>query len=163
MRNIAKFIVPALAALAFAAAGCGGNDETTTVAGASGATGVSGAPLTQDEFIAQADAICKSANQDIEQQANDVFGGGQPTAADVEQFANAVLVPNLQDQVDQLRALTPPEGDEDQINAMIDDLDSAASQVEDDPSLLQGSDNSGPFADVNQQAEDYGLKVCGQG
>ncbi len=41
------------------AAGCGGGDDTTTVSGASGATGAQGAPLTKDAFLAKANAICK--------------------------------------------------------------------------------------------------------
>ena len=161
MRPIAKFLALALAALAFVAAGCGDDDEATDT-GASGATGASGPPLTQDEFIAQADAICKSSGQDVDQQANELFGGGQPSQEEIEQFATDVFVPSLRDQAESIRALTPPEGDEDEINAMLDDLDSAIDQVEEDPSLIAAGD-AGPFADVNEEAQDYGLEECGSG
>jgi hypothetical protein len=54
----------ALGALAFA--GCGGGSSTSST-GASGASGASGAaPLSQDEFVSQANAACKEGNDKIE-------------------------------------------------------------------------------------------------
>ncbi len=143
------------AALALAAAGCGDDDE--------GDTGESGTPLTKEEWIAQADAICEQADQDIDQQVNELFGGQQPSQEEIDQFTEDVLVPSLRDQAADIRALTPPEGEEDEINQLLDDLDSAIDEVESDPSLLQASGNEDPFPEVNQEAEDLGLKVCGQG
>src|SRR3954454_24363649 len=53
----------AVGALAFA--GCGGGSSTTTT-GASGASGTAGStPLSQDEFVSQANAVCKDANDQI--------------------------------------------------------------------------------------------------
>ena len=51
------------------AAGCGGGDDTTTVSGASGATGAQGAPLTKDAFLAKANAICKQGTHKLDQDA----------------------------------------------------------------------------------------------
>jgi hypothetical protein len=52
----------AVGALAFA--GCGGGSSTST--GASGASGASGAaPLSQDEFVSQANAACKESNDKV--------------------------------------------------------------------------------------------------
>ncbi len=49
---------------ALALAGCGGGSSTST--GASGASGVSGsAPLSQDEFVSQANAACKESNDKV--------------------------------------------------------------------------------------------------
>jgi hypothetical protein len=56
------------AIVALALTGCGGgSDSSTGASGASGATGASGGtPLSQDEFVSQADAACKEANDKIE-------------------------------------------------------------------------------------------------
>jgi hypothetical protein len=162
LTRIAKVLTLAIASLALVAVGCGGGDDsTTTDTGTSGATGASGAPLTKEAFITQADAICKASGDAIGKQANQVFSGQQPSQAEVDQFANEVVVPGLREQLDGIRALTPPEGDEDQINAILDAVDEATNQVEADPSLLQASDNEGLFAQANQLAQDYGLKECG--
>lgn len=163
MRNLTRLLALALAALAFAAVGCGGDDDEGTDTGATGATGVSGAPLTQEEFISQADAICRTSGQDIDQEANSLFSGGQPSQAEIDQFADEILVPGLQEQADGIRALTPPEGDEEEIGTMLDELEQAIDEIEQDPSLLQASDDAGPFAEVNQMAQDYGLEECGSG
>jgi hypothetical protein len=56
----------AVGALPFA--GCGGSSSssTTVASGASGASGAAGtAPLSQDEFVSQANAICKETNDKI--------------------------------------------------------------------------------------------------
>jgi hypothetical protein len=47
-----------------AIAGCGGSSSSTTT-GASGASGASGTALSQDEFVSQANAACKDANDQL--------------------------------------------------------------------------------------------------
>jgi hypothetical protein len=162
LTRIAKVLTLALASLALVAVGCGGGDDsTTTDTGTSGATGASGAPLTKEAFIAQADAICKESGDAIDKQANQFFSGQEPSDAEIEQFANEVVIPGLHEQVDAIRALTPPEGDEDQIDAMLNAVNEATDRAEADPSLLRASDSESPFAEANQLAQDYGLKECG--
>jgi len=73
------------------------------------------------------------------------------------------VIPNIQNQVDAVRALTPPSGDEDQVKSFLDAAQQALDKAEADPSLFfEGSQND-PFAKANKLASDYGLKVCGQG
>jgi hypothetical protein len=150
------------AALALVLAGCGGDDDTSTTSTTSvdsEATGTSGAALTETEFLAQGNAICLAGNQELEQAANDAFAGGQPTDAQIEQFA-AVLVPNVQGQVDAIRTLTPPAELADEVETFLSDAEDALAQVADDPSLLAANDD-GPFVTVNQQARQIGLDECG--
>ncbi len=160
MRN--RLLIPfaILAALgALAIAGCGDDDETTT-SGATGATGVAGAPLTEAEFVSQANDICTTGDKAINQAGNELFGGQQPTEAEVEQFANDVLIPSIQGQIDAIRALAAPEEIANDVTTFLDDAEAALDEVRDDPSLLQASDNAGPFADVNDQADALGLTEC---
>lgn len=139
---------------ALLAAGCGGDDETT-----SAATDDSTA-LTEDEFLSQANQICKDGNKEINQGAEDTFGGGQPSQAEIEQFGTDVLLPSIQSQIDAIRALSAPESIADDVTTFLDDAETALGEVEADPSLLAASDGDGPFADVNQQADAIGLTSC---
>jgi len=144
-------IAIALAAL-LAVAGCGG--------GGSGG----GDRLTKEEYIAQADAICKATEEKLDALA-------EPTSK--EEFAS-FLEEGLglsEGQLDDLRALNPPEADEatleeayslveqqlDVIRQMVDAVkadDEAAVQE-----LITQGDALNDQAD--QIAADYGLKECG--
>ena len=169
------FRITTLLALALAAgliaAGCGDDDDDTTATttsttaaatGATGATGPTGEPLTKDEFIAQADAICESSDKDIEAAAEDLFSGGaNPGQAEEEAFVTGTLVPGVQQQLDAIRALTPPEGDEDEVNAVLDSAQEGLDELEDDPSLLGTPQN--PLNESTKLAKEYGFEACGQG
>jgi hypothetical protein len=168
MKNrIALIAALVCAAFALAVAGCGGGDDSSSTTASSttpaGATGASGTPLTKDQFIQQADAICKQGNETIDAAASQVFGGQQPTAAQIEQFANETAIPAIQEELDGISALTPPAGDEDEVQAILAAVGQGLDAVKQDPQQLAASDNAGPFAEANQLAQDYGLKVCGQG
>jgi hypothetical protein len=170
--------ITTLLALALAAGliavGCGDDDDdagttsaattTTTEAGATGVTGATGEPLSKDEFIAEADAICKAGDRDIDAEADEFFGqGGNPGAAEEEAFVVEVVIPNIQKQVDGISALAPPEGDEDQVGAIVDAAQQAIDQLEEDPSAITGGGSGpDPFDEANQLAQDFGLQVCGQ-
>ncbi len=168
MRNrIALIAGLVCAAFALAVAGCGGGDDssstTTASSTAAGATAASGTPLSKEEFIQQADAICKAGNQATNQAANDLFTGGQPTQEQVNQFATDTLVPAIQGEIDQIGALTPPAGDEDEVQAILTAVSGALDKVKADPTSLFASADEGPFKEADQLAKAYGLTVCGQG
>ena len=163
--------ITVLVALALAAgliaAGCGDDDDETTTAaatttetGATGATGAAtGEPLAKAEFVEQADQICAAGDKKI----NAAPGPGQnPSDEDFEQFTTETLVPEIQAQIDGIRALTPPEGDEDEVTAILDAAQDAVDQLEQDPGVIleEGAGND-PFEEANQLAKDYGLKECG--
>jgi ABC-type lipoprotein release transport system permease subunit len=136
----------ALLALGVLAAGCGGSDDDSSTS-----------DLTKAEWIAKADAICQQGNQEIEQAAKEQFGNQKPSAADVQQFARGVALLGTQDQVDQIRALGAPSGDEDQVNKILDTV-----QADIDKAKEAGDIEESTFADGNALARQYGLKVCGQ-
>ena len=61
-----RYLAGVAAASALVAAGCGSSSSTTSSTGASGASGAQGStPLSQAEFVAKADAICKAANDKV--------------------------------------------------------------------------------------------------
>jgi hypothetical protein len=155
-------LLPLLIVLAIA--GCGGDDDTSTTSTTSevsGATGTGGVALTEDEFLTQGNAICAAGNKEIEQAANDTFTSGQPTDAQLEQFA-AIFIPSVRGQIEAIQALTPPEELADQVDTFLADAQDAADQAEADPTLIVSSNDSGPFGAVNDAADEIGLTECGK-
>ena len=150
MKLRAMLVLTSLLVVGAIAAGCGssGNDTTST------------SSITKAEFIAKADAICQQGNQEINKAGQQQFQGqGKPTQAQFNQFATQTIIPGVQKQVDQIKALGAPSGDEAQVNQILTTVQADIDKVKADPSLVQGN----AFADGNKLAQDYGLKVCGKG
>jgi hypothetical protein len=148
----------ALLALVVLIAGCGGGDDSTTT------TTTSKAPLTKAEFIRKGDVICQTGNgvsaTEIEEFAKDNgFGSKEPSKAQFEEIVTEVLVPNLERQADELDALIPPPEDKAQVEAIIDSLREAISEIAKNPTELEGSALAEPIRLENA----YGFKVCGGG
>jgi hypothetical protein len=138
-------LLTAILSVGVVAAGCGGGGDN----------------LTKAAFTTQGNAICKKGNQEINKGANQVFTGQKPSQAQIDKFTNDTLIPSVQSEIDQLNDLNPPSADEDRVNAILDEAQSALDKVKKDPTLVQG--NSDPFKKANQLAKDYGLQVCGSG
>jgi len=141
--------VAATALCALALAACGGDDDSTTDT-------TQGTPLTHDDFVAQADSICQSADDELDQVGQEL--GNSPSQADLEQTVEDTVVPNLQQQLNAIEALGAPEGETEQVDEITSGLSDAIDELEQDPSKI--TDDT-LFADVNQKAEDFGLTVCG--
>jgi hypothetical protein len=139
------FLMVACALAATAAIGCGGSDDDS---------------LTKAEFLKQGNAICAKGNKEIDKAANKTFEKGQqPTKAQITKFAEDTLIPSVEEQIDGLRDLSPPSADEDKVNAILDEAESALDETKDDPSIFAA--NKDPFKKANQLANQYGLTECG--
>lgn len=150
--NKALLAIGMAIALAASVAGCGGGDDDTTAA-----------TLTKAEFVKQADAICGDASEKNEEEAEEFaeendFTLEKATEEQVEEAISAVLVPSLNEQAEELSALGAPEGDEEQVEAIVTALEDAAAELEDDPS---GAFEGDTLAEPGKLAEAYGLEVCG--
>ena len=131
--------------------GCGGADDTTSTATTASETTTASAPaLSKEQFIAQADAICAAGDKTINA-AVQALGDGQPSQADLQQFAQ-IAVPALQEQVDAIRALPPPSGDEAQITAMLDAVQDGIDKIKSDPSAIEAD----PLDQADQLARTTG-------
>ena len=132
-----------LAAVAFGAVGCGGDDDE----------------LTKAEYLKQGNAICKAGNKEIDAAAEKAFSSNQrPSNAEVKKFAEDTLIPSVEGQIDDLRDLTPPSADEDQVNAILDEADTALDETKADPAIVASGQD--PFKKANQLAKSYGLTEC---
>lgn len=115
--------------------------------------------LTHDEVIKQGDAICAASNEKIDA-ANDHFiNPDEPTEAEFRVAVSDVVIPELTDQVKDLRALKVPADDAATITGMLDAIEEDLAVLERDPlALLQDT----TFAQANTIAQEYGFLVCGQ-
>lgn len=160
-------LVSALTAIVLAAvvAGCGGGDDSST----SGATSAGGeetvaAGPSKAQFIKEGDAICADANEQGEKEAEEFaedndFQLEKATEAELERAVADVLVPSLNRQAEELGALEAPEGDEQQIEAIVTSLEDAAAAIEEDPSRAFEAE---ALKKPSQLAARYGFKVCGE-
>lgn len=147
-------------ALAFAAgsiaAGCGsdGNDDSSSSTAGTG-TDTTSASLTKDEWISQADAICKASNATIEAGSP----GNGATAEEVDAFISDTVVPAIQSQLDDIRGLGTPTEEGAQATGIVDEAQTALDQLKADPTALRNEED--PFAKANADARAFGMKECG--
>ena len=137
-----------VACLAILAAGCGGGEDDGPP------------PLTNDVFITKADKVCDAGLKELQDKVRAAFGNQAPTEDEVLAFTTSDQVPLLTAQIADLRALTPPEGDEETVNAIWDSMEEAVNTMQDDPAEVL-SDPS-PMADALELARSYGFRTCGK-
>jgi hypothetical protein len=142
-------------AIAMIVAGCGSSSDDST------------SSLTKAEFISQADAICKKGNAEIESgfesfaKENGIKENEEPSKAQGTEVSETILIPNVKNQSEELRALGTPSGSEDEVSAMLDSLDEGVEEAEAEPEALF-TGKTDPFRPANKMAQEYGLKVCGE-
>jgi hypothetical protein len=153
-RRLALMLASALA-LAFFAVGCGGSDDST---------GGGETALTKAEFIAKGDAICKRSSEEIlkgykkftkEHGITELPGRKQSY-----ELTEQVYLPSVEKRLEALRALTPPEGEEAKIEAILAPAEAGVETGKENVApLFKGKET--PFDKSNKLATQYGFKVCG--
>jgi hypothetical protein len=172
-RLIRLSALTATAAIAAAvAAGCG--DSNNTDLGT-----VSLAPSRSD-YIQQADGICGLYQDRIQSNGRRRLGlhgsdfrvlpsgevvfkpGRRPSDAQILDFVSGVAVPELEHQFADLRGLTPPTGQEQQVGAIYDRAARATGILAAEPTLaLDEARMRSLFAEPLHAARAYGFRVCG--
>ena len=155
-RHRSATAVLVVVALALTGAGCGDDDEPAGTGGSSG-----GDALTKEQFLEQGNAICAAGNAELD--AEGATLGTAPTPGEIEDFALNELVPNVQNQIDELRGLTPPEGDEETVDEILKAAEEGVAAIEQNPASAFDDGGADPFGQANQLAADYGLVACGSG
>lgn len=147
--------VACLIAAAVLAAGCGeDNDE-------GGFSPVVAEPLTKVEFLREADRICLGAEAQIEAAADDLLTGrGRPDPDEVERVATGVVIPSLEAEVEAIRALTAPPGDEQRVEAILAATEEGIAEIRANPRDVSGGVPE-PLRRAQRLAEDYGSRECG--
>jgi hypothetical protein len=148
----ARLSVLALAAAAFA--GCGGRDETSTYP-----PGVA-RPIAKVRFLAEADRICHSTNARIEAAADGLaIRRHEPPPAEVRRVVLRIVVPTLRSEVEAIRSLGAPAGDEAEVQAILAATERGIRQIEADPvGVLDGPPPA--LREAGRLAQAYGSAEC---
>jgi hypothetical protein len=126
-------------------AGCGGGGEQ----------------LTKAEYARQGNELCERIEQRVTQAASSQFSqqGEIPSAEKITSFARETLAPALEEELDALGGLGPPEQDEERVSDILTAGRRAIEEVQRDPTSLIGERN--PLDDYDELANGYGLERCG--
>ncbi len=177
-RLILGFSVIACLALA----GCGGGSGSDDSGGGGGNSGGADSsdsqeiaetpPPTKSTFIKQADAICSKGKREVESELGSYLekegikeigeSGESPseTKAHEVEVIETIGIPALDRQLDELKALAAPSGDEAKVNAYLSAVEDGIERGAEEPqTLFRSADKI--FAESDKLAGDVGFKVCG--
>jgi hypothetical protein len=135
-------------------AGCGSSSSTTNETTAA---------ITKAEFVAKGNAVCVKGEKAQEAEINayikkNGLENKKPSKAQEAELVETVLVPNVQGQIDGVKALGAPSGEEQQVNSALELSQQALDKVEANPELAFGKENV--FAAAGKQLHAVGLKKC---
>ena len=130
----------ALVGAAFVLAACGGDDSTSA---------------ETDDFVAQANAVCSTANKELHQLI--VETGLDPSKSQLEDYSKA-QAQIAEKQINGLAALTAPEDLSEQFDAYIEAQKQTFEDFSKDPNSVGELD----YQALDKQADDIGLQAeCG--
>ena len=145
MNKLAALLILVLVPLALAA--CGGDDGPS-----------------KDDYIADADKICERSDKETEAVFEQAFEDPQNPKPDEAQAALEEALPIVKEDLTELKGLDKPEGDEEEIDAIWEAIDTGIKTLEEasaDPNASLVALTSEPFAAGEKLAGDYGMKECG--
>jgi hypothetical protein len=123
----------------------------------------SGSAPTKAAFIKEADKICSTADVKLsEEVVNYAKEEGisieeEPSKDDQTKIYENIVLPNVHKQAEDLEALTPPAGDEEEVEDITSTLTSEVEDAESDP----GSISEDTLEEASKKAKAYGLQTCG--
>jgi hypothetical protein len=166
--RLAPSTAAALAATVFAVAGCGGGGSGSHTSTSTGSgttqtlTAITTAQISKPQFIQTADAVCTEENKATKTQIEQQVGSGKLSNAQLLQVGK-IAASNIRDEVNKIRAIGAPTGDEAALNSILDAAESGAYQLESNPQQLQtkGEANA-DIAKADREATAYGFNVCGR-
>jgi hypothetical protein len=150
-------------AIAVIAAGCGSSSDSSS-------SEESTSSISKAELIKQGDAICAKSEKENEAEfeefveENGLSENKEPTEAQKEELATSILLPSVSSQIEGIRALGAPSGEEEEVSEILDTVQEEIEEGEAEPSSLFEAEEEGasPFAEGNELAREYGFKICGQ-
>jgi hypothetical protein len=141
--------IVATVALGLVVGGCGSSSKSSTSKSSTTAA------LSKPQFLAQGNAICARGNQSLA--GPDRALGNQPSKAQITTFVTTTFAPNIQTQIDGLRALTAPSSDQTTVLNILDAAQTDLNKIKSNPALLA---SGAGFAEFAHLAHPYGLTAC---
>lgn len=134
-------------------AGCGSSSTTTETTAA----------ITKAEFVSKGNAVCVKGEKAQEAEINAYvkkhgLEKKKPSKAQNVELVETVLAPNIQSQIDEVKALGAPSGEEQQVSSALELSQQTLEKIEANPELAFGKED--PFAAAGKQLHALGLKDC---
>ena len=139
----------AVSSLAILAVGCGSGGEASTA---------TTPKTTQAAFVEQGDAILCTKSKAVATATKAISQEKTPSAKQLKDFVLGKVLPAVQRAHDDLAKLAVPEGDEDQVAAILKEMQRAIDATSADPALLLSGPD--PFAKADGLISGYGLTGC---
>lgn len=135
-------------------AGCGSSNSTSTETTAT---------VSKAEFVAGGNAVCVKGEKAQEAEINAYvkkhgLENKKPSEAQEAELVETVLVPNIQSQIDGVKAIGAPSGEEQQVSSALELSQQTLEKIEANPELAFG--NKDTFAAAGKQLHALGLKKC---
>jgi hypothetical protein len=140
---------------------CGDDASSTGSSTTAGVTGFTGeAPTDAISYHLIADKYCRQAEHELDRAARGRFGDQRPSADELAEFVDDVYLPVMRRQMEQIRTIPIPPGEEDALNEIYDAFDRGLAEAEDDPGSLVDGPPPG-IVEASRLAADYGFDDCG--
>lgn len=162
-----------LVAMAFAAivVGCGGGDDDSS--GSDDSSSASSGPITTSSlskaaFIKKVNALCDGYQ---DERRDKLFayidekreGNGEASEDLLLESVKAVFVPSLEQEVDEIREIGAPKGDEDEIEKILVGFEKSADAADELESTKAKATVDRLFARAGVEASKYGVDECAVG
>jgi hypothetical protein len=150
----------ALGLIALVASGCGGGSSSSSA---------SEQPLTKQQFVRRAHAICYHLSKKQVRKTEAFYKAHGLDAAEPSQRAQernivAVVLPVVEEKAEELGALPVPEGDEAKVRAIVTAMERGVRETKAHPEWLAAASaaHPNPFAESEQLVVAYGVWLCAQ-
>jgi hypothetical protein len=133
--------------------------------GDEGGVSVQAGSLSKEEFVKRAGAICRLTQERARgrflafaARNRKVPSSGPKLEAKVAEFVDRVGIPTFEEQIEKIRELGAPSGDEEQVEAILAAMRGALQRGHEDPTTVIRSHED--FLEPSRLANEYGLKAC---
>ncbi len=153
-RLICGLVLLATLIVGVCVAGCGSSNSTSTETTAA---------ISKAEFVAKGNAVCVKGEKAQEAEINayvkkNGLENKKPSKAQEAELVETVLVPNIQSQINGVKALGAPSGEEQQVSSALELSQQTLEKIEANPELAFGKNDT--FAAAGKQLHALGLKQC---
>lgn len=147
-------LAAALLAVGLLLGGCGDGEESDA--------GADGAPITRARLVDQGDAICAEAEERATAVSSELFDG-QATGKDVQREIIERVLPVYEEMIDDVEALGVPEGDAEELDALLEAMRERVELLRESPGgFEESSAERDQYREMLASVKDYGFKRCYQ-
>lgn len=146
-----------VAAILAAIVGCGGSGDSSTPT------------IGKAAFIRQAKSVCTGTTEKVDSEGYEVLQEVEASSGKTGRAAEAVfipewLVPALETEVEELRALGTPPGDRARLDAIYKVLEEVTALAKSDPKryLYEQANFKHPYHEAQRLSAAYGIPECGE-